>query len=273
MEGYTPDGMMGAFETASNTPHAETIANIKAAIASGLPTIQVGELKGDALIVGGGPSVKNLLWEIRARQTGLNQFVMAINGAAQYLHANGITPDALLILDARPHNTKFLEGLPDTVHLYLASQCSRTVYEAAKRFQNVTVWHASIDGAQWPEIKRPFYVVGGGTTAGLLAITVECILGFRCIHVFGMDSSYSDDGTAHPYQQPENDDDDLYEVVKSGRRFMSPLWMLRQVGSFASVQKQTWERFGATITIHGGGLLATHAEDLVRATQRLEAAE
>lgn len=273
MEGYTPDGMMGAFETASNTPHAETIANIKAAIASGLPTIQVGEAKGDALIVGGGPSVKNLLWEIRARHDGLGQFVLCINGAGQYLHQNGITPDALLILDARPHNAKFLDGLPDSVHLYLASQCSPVVFEAAKRFPNVTVWHASINGAQWPEIKRPFYVVGGGTTAGLLAITVECILGYRSIHLFGMDSSYQD-GEAHPYKQPENDDDDLYEVTKSGRRFMAPLWMLRQVGSFASVQQQTWLRFGATIHVHGGGLLAAHAEDLVRATERVgEAAE
>lgn len=211
-----------------------------------------------AVVVGGGPSLADTMEDIRALQDN-GAVVYALNGAGLYLQSHGIIPHALIILDARDHNHKFLKGLDLSVTLYLASQCDPGVFDAAiDAGFSIVCWHPPMDGKSGVTETRPTVLIDGGTTVGIRSLHMMWVLGYRTLHLFGYDSSYRDKAD-HAYVQPENESDRRIPCDIGGIQFLSSPWMIRQVDDFQNLAPQ-FMKCGMNFHVHGSGLLPRTAE-------------
>ena len=278
--GYTSLPVMGGV----NTTHEVILDNVRSAVARDLPWFTgFGPHERKAVLVCGAPSMLDCMTDIRwhARQGAL---VVSVNNAWRPLLEHGITPGAHVMLDARPENAAFLEGAPEGMKYFLASQCHPDVYEAATGRETV-IWHNGFGDNEplreilqpwWDEgpDQRPCILVPGGGTVGLRALWLLALSGCRTIHVYGMDSSYAESGAHHAYTQAQNDADAVMDVVlmdeASGaeKHYKAARWMVRQSEEF----RETWNdlrKEGVTIHVHGVGLLPDIAAQLKREARGL----
>lgn len=266
---HTPDSYCDAHPTCANTPHDTMVDNILTNAKRGLPNLYgLPPNGGHVAIVGGGASVANHLAELKYFHFDKGHEIIAINGMGKYLTDKGMPPHTLLMLDARPSNVRFLNGVdPGKTELMLAAMMDPSVFdEAIRRGFRVVVWHTGIDGDQFPEIERPFTVVRSqANSAGLLAILVAGVEGFKHIHLFGFDSCYLR-GEGHPYPQPENDGEQLFELSVGGQVYEAPLWMHFQAARFPGVVEQLHQQFDANVYVHGPGLIRAYADEMNRLT-------
>lgn len=242
------------FLNEGNTKEDRLIENIQHSTSLGLPELKlVDPHENHAVIVGGGPSLRNSLWDIKIRKEN-GQFIFALNNSWQYLEENGIIPDFHVMLDARPENASFV---PASGHCYYASQCDRKVFEKGS---DVTLWNHSnaqniVDGGLF---------VAGGSTTGLSAMSIAAMLGYRKIHIYGFDSSYDDD-RHHAYEQELNDSEKTITVNCGEEEFHTSPWMAEQSIQFMELYPQLLS-MGCVITVHGEGLLP----HMVRTNSRQE---
>lgn len=252
LDGWVPDvwkvGGIGSLEVLvrCNTEMDILKRNVYHALTLNLPElVEQSEHERTVCIVGGGPSTKRSIQELKVRANA-GQEIWALNNSAQFLIDNGIIPDGQWIIDARPLNAKFI-----TPHgtKYIASQCDASVFEAAG--DDVMVYHE----ATCDEFitKRPVTLIGGGTTVAMKALCGAYALGYRHVHIYGLDSSI-EDGEHHAYKQVENDGDAIVDVNVDDRRFKAAPWMVRQVEDFISLADELANR-GVEINVHCGGLL------------------
>lgn len=238
-------------EIVCNTEDKELIKNIRHALTLPYPWIQpVNAHDGHAVLVGGAPSLKNHLNEIRERQKH-GQVIFALNNAFNYLVEQGIIPDCQVMLDARKENAKFSPKIPTLC--YYASQCHPELFQKAKK-QNIVLWHSLADGIQ--DIigeNTGDALIGGGYSVGMKAIALAHTLGYRKFHLYGYDSSY-DDNAHHAYKQPLNDKESILSVNMNGKDYKTAAWMCTQVENFKEVARLLVEE-GSLITVHGTGLL------------------
>lgn len=255
-------------ETRVNTDPEKIYANINANSHRDLPWIEEIEAHNRfCMIVGGGPSVRSDLWVIKA-QAEAGYAIFALNGAAKWLKSEGVTPDYQVILDARHKNVEFLEGWPAKEAL-IASQCDPAVFDAAP-VGRTALFHAA-DPRLYefiPEGRRAF-TVGGGITVGLTAMGLAYLMGYRLIHLFGYDSS-DQAGETHAYPQEMTDRESIKVDVWVGqRKFTAPLVMARQVDAFKEFAPRLADA-GATIFVHGDGLLPAVAHEMSRLAAEAE---
>jgi hypothetical protein len=235
-----------------NTDDGDIRANVQAACARKLPWLDLAEPHDRAaIIVGGGPSMRALRPMIHALWHG-GATVFATNGVVNLLHEAGITVDHHVLLDARPENVRFVEGAKAR-HYFVASQCAPAMFDALARFP-VTLWHPA-----YPEIDewighKEAVLIGGGTTVGLQAVSIAYALGYRKLHLFGFDSSFSAAGEGHAYPQELNDGDDRQEFRVGDQRFIAAPWMARQAMEFQVASRQLCDG-DAELYVHGTGLL------------------
>lgn len=222
------------------------------------------EHDGHVCLVGGGPSLKDTLPELQWRQS-IGQKVWALNGAGKFLLRNGVTPDVVVIADARPENASFLNELSPSVTAALASQCHPDVFDRALgRGMRVIVWHANSPGMRdylQSENERPVHLIGGGSTVGMNAMVLAFAAGYREIHLYGYDSSYRDDAH-HAYRQMLNESDRIIDALYRDKKFKTAAWMAQQVNDFQALAPVLIAD-GCTITIAGDGLLPAVADDLL----------
>jgi len=264
--GWVPEvwkigGLMRAeLDTICNTAREALEANVRSAMARDLPWFDTApEHDGHICIVGGGPSLADTLPELKWRQS-IGQKVWALNGSAKYLAEKGVTIDALVMADARPENRKFLGGwCSPNVEYLIASQCDPEVFDF-DRGARVTLWHVNSGGMAEilkDERARPVHLIGGGSTVGLNAIVLAFAAGYRKIHLYGFDSSYSDD-QHHAYKQPLNDGDRVLDALCNDRKFKATAWMAQQVNEFRDLVPGLVAD-GCIITVAGDGMLQTMA--------------
>lgn len=237
-----------------NVGAAAVAKNVQAACSLDLPWLAIRpEHTGEAVIVGGGPSLADLLDEVRMRKAA-GQFVIATNGAHDFLTANGIIPDAALVIDARADNAAFLKNPQPGVKYHLASQCDPALF-AALAGMDVTLLHLNTAGitASIPPTEKPINLLSGGSTVGLIALSLAHVLGYRVFHLYGMDSSYRD-AEHHAYAQGLNAGESVLEAEAGGRIFSAAPWMLRQVAEFQELASLLASE-GCTLTVAGDGLL------------------
>lgn len=211
---------------------------------------------GDAVIIAGGPSLKNNLLTIQHLQArGAKLF--ALNNVPAYLEQHGIFPDAHILLDGLPSVLAFAQGFKSGGRYY-SSQCDPAVLDHAG--SELVLWNSYIEGLLdiIPDAKDPF--IGGGTTVGTRSMGLVHVLGYRKIHIFGMDSCYQD-GTSHCYDQQEYSTS--INVRFDGKDYKSPPQLLAQVEEFKLVARQLMA-FGTEIYVHGDGLLQAVARDMAR---------
>lgn len=246
-------------ETVCNTENDQLIKNIQASCKLDLPWLSNGHRANTehAVIVGGGPSLKNFIPELKKRRI-FGQKIFATNNTWQLLLDNGIIPDYHVMSDARQENVAFIpkQASWKTKCLY-ASQCHPDVFEITD-FEGLPtiLWHPMHQGLEeiiGPD-KREYAVIGCGSTTGLKAIGIAHVLGFRQFHLYGFDSSYQDKAH-HAYKQSLNDSSKVIEVMVKDRRFKTSPWMVTQVDEFKELAKVLVNEHQCEITVHGDGLL------------------
>lgn len=248
------DGMNVSIETALENVRR----NVAWSIEHGLPWFKGAAEHGNtAVLVCGGPSMRDHVKDIRARQK-MGQRIISVNNTLAFLMERGIRPDAHVILDARPENLRFVENAPDGVQYFLASQCHPSLFEALKDRQ-VTVWHSML-GEDIVDIlgphesfDRPCLVVPGGGTVGLRSMNLVWASGYRKLHIYGLDGSYEGE-RHHAYAQGLNDGEHVMDVTMGGRFYRCSKWMVRQAEEFKEAY-QTLTEGGMRIMVHGRGLI------------------
>lgn len=282
--GWVPDvwkigGITRAeLDVVCNTAREVYMANVRENCKFDLPWLGSAPAhEGHVAIVGGAPSVKDALGELAHRKS-IGQKIWALNGAFGWLCDNGITPDAHFIIDARIGNIAFLRPTKG-VKYYLASQCHPDLFYALGDY-DVTVVHMLTDGMEdymrdladalsslaastdSAPPDKPIHLLGGGTTVGMKAMLAAHQLGYRKIHLYGMDSSYADD-VHHAYDQEMNGGERLLDVICGERKFKCAPWMVTQATDFQTLAQYIAENDGE-ITVNGDGLLPWLALDMMR---------
>jgi hypothetical protein len=217
-------------------------SNIAAAVAK-YPLMVEGAPPHDrvAKIVCYGPSLQKS-WEWLKDEEG---DVFSVSGAHDFLIERGIVPKYHIECDPRPHKADNLKaGHPDVEYL-LSSVVHPRVFAKAGI---VRLWH-STDGQVAvrirEELKSKAPIICGGGCVGLRALSVAFHMGYRKLHVYGMDCSSSDDGQdkwAGPHAQKENHKDHrLLRVEYDGRFYTTTGILLSYLTDFADMSAHMME--------------------------------
>lgn len=225
--------------------------NIRANSARDIAWVRVTEPHGRAAVLcGGGPSLGGCIDEIRQRQAE-GAAVFALNGAARFLRAHGVRPDAQVMVDARIESLPLLDA-EAPIH-FLASQVNPALFDAAP---NAVLFHTLMDDI-WdllPAHRREHVpLIGGGASVGLSTTCLAYVLGYRELHCYGYDSSHAA-GASHAYAQPMNDVIPTLATVWGDRTYVASVAMKAQAEMFLILARSLIE-IGADIHVHGDGLL------------------
>lgn len=180
---------------------------------------------------------------------------VAVNGSANWLRENNLTPKVHILLDARPSNARFVEQPDPKCRYLIASQCHPKVFERLKDC-DVTLWHSGGDTVK--DICERYYfgrylTIGGGSTVATRALHLLYLLGFRKIAIYGMDSCWLN-GEHHAYPQPENDRDKVIACRVGRRKFQCTAWQVSQANEFVQMQPRIPKDL--ELAIEGDGLIA-----------------
>ena len=203
----------------------------------------------ETMIVGGGPSLSQHIEKIKQlRANGVK--LIAINGAYKWCLDNGITPSAMVMVDARKFNARFTQPVVEDCKYFIASQCHPSVFKGLPK-DRTYVWHTQAEilkemlEAQFEEC----YPVPGGSTVLLRAIPLFRMLGFKRFHIFGCDSCLEED-KHHAYEQLENDDELIIPVNVSGKIFNCNPWMISQAQEFIDLIRMVGDEI--ELEVYGG---------------------
>lgn len=208
----------------------------------------------EIVIVTGGPSVADNLDSIRTHKA-MGAYVLACSGVAKMLLENGIRPDAHMILDSSPLCVAFV---PNTqMRRYYASQCDRHVLDAAG--DDLVLFDGYMQNIEQITPKADGPYVGGGTTVGTRSIGLAYLLGYRRIHCYGLDSSYTGE-MVHSYHQW--DYPTHLTVTFDGKEYRTSPQLAAQVSEFQQMVPELVAH-GVELFIHGTGLLPDVARSMV----------
>ena len=203
----------------------------------------------ETMIIGGGPSLSQHVEKIKQlRANGVK--LIAINGAYKWCLDNGITPSAMVMVDARKFNARFTQPVVEDCKYFIASQCHPSVFKGLPK-DRTYVWHTQAEilkemlEAQFEEC----YPVPGGSTVLLRAIPLFRMLGFKRFHIFGCDSCLEED-KHHAYEQLENDDELIIPVNVSGKIFNCNPWMISQAQEFIDLIRMVGDEI--ELEVYGG---------------------
>lgn len=117
------------------------------------------------------------------------KYIISCSGAHRFLIDRGIVPTWHVEVDPRPHKIKLLgEPHPDVEYL-AASACAPAYLEHLKNY-NLKLWHVFDPTDEGIRMLPPGeWAVTGGCDVGLRSMTIAAFLGFRDVHVFGIDGS------------------------------------------------------------------------------------
>ena len=185
----------------------------------------------EAMIVGGGPSLKRDIEKIRElRERGVK--LIALNNAYEYCLAHGIQPSAMVMVDAREFNERFVQNVIPECKYFIASQCHPSVFSKLPKEQTY-IWHTSAEDINEILAQKydTWYPVPGGSTVLLRTIPLFRMLGFKRFHILGCDSCL-EDGEHHAYEQKENDQHVVVSVRIGDTTFSCHPWMVSQAKEF-----------------------------------------
>ncbi len=231
------------------------VKNVEASFARNLPRFHempgLGKATGPIAIVGGGPSLKSELDNLRAfpgpvMGCGTVHDYLITNGVIPKYHING-EPDAdgvVLRWFQHPH--------PDVTYL-LASFCPADIFDALADY-NVRVWHLALpEGPRLPDFRGEPTVLGGSFIVGR-AWPLAVVLGHTDFHFFGFDCSFPEDcESQHAYEYGWTKEEPV-AAIYLGRRFVTTPGLMHQLENFVKMLVSADDKF--QITIHGDSLAA-----------------
>lgn len=195
---------------------AEYIARIRRAQRSGMQSLMKllgsehsGEFERPSVvcIVGGGPSLCDEVAVLR-RMIKHGAKVLAVNKSHDWLLRRGLRCDYAALLDPKPWVASYIDlrlaAAKDTrrragkywasPRYLIASQCDDLVLKKFSPRRDSYLWHAAAGLGESDVLKEefagePWVNVAGASVIGLRAVGIAHGLGFRSIHLFGIDGS------------------------------------------------------------------------------------
>ena len=219
--------------------------NIVSAYARKLPECTKQPFRAGRLaIVGSAPSVSDYLDEIKACDE-----IWAVNGSYDWLLSQGIVPHGFLGMDPVPGLAEYVKSARKETTFYISSVCDPSVFDALAAF-SIKLWHTKQEALCYPE---GVVLLGGGSTCLTRAPFLADLLGWRDIHIFGGDSSYTQD--RYCYQggtYAEENKRAVMWVEVDGATFPTVLGLAQQASQFCVIH----EMFKGQLKFRCGGLTA-----------------
>jgi hypothetical protein len=170
-------------------------------------------------VVGFGPSLQETWEKVRDFP-----FVVSCSGAHRFLIDRGIIPNWHVEVDPRAHKITLMGAPHPSVEYLVASTCAPAYFDHLAD-SNVKLWHifdGSEDGVRM--LPPGDWAVTGGCDAGLRSMTMAAFLGFRDLHVFGLDGCARGENRHagdHPYGKQK-----YAEVIHNGKTYYTTPAML-----------------------------------------------
>lgn len=269
---------LGGVTTSTATPSEESMENVRLNIDRSLPWFhekypvkEDDRIPGKRIaIVGGGPSIKDTVFELIDFTT-----IIACGSVHDWLQANSPrVPTYCAVCDPDPVMANYLMAPDHGTQYLISSHANKTVFDALEG-HDVTMWHCwpigagDQDAREFLQEKTPGWVaVGGGCTVGLRSLTLALMMGFSELHFFGFDSCMGisdDEHHAYPFTDPTKEFlGDIYNLrigMGTGvndrpqpREYRVAGYQLAQAEHY----KQMLQAFGHLFkaVFHGPGLLA-----------------
>lgn len=233
----------------------------------GLPELRqrVTPRRGRALIIGGAPSVKDYLDEIKKLGEDPSNTIIAVNWSHAWLLDQGVVPNACVFFEIDPEPDSCLVRAHPDVTYYICSHCHQKTFDSLKDYKRV-LWHTPPNSEPEKEVGEELFkgsaLVGGGISTFTRAITVALYLGYRHLDLYGCDSSFPEDSkTTHVegYETPMSVETDSFYVyarndaTKEVKRFRTVGYLALQVEEFKEYCLVNHQYFSCEV--HGDGLL------------------
>ena len=229
--------------------------NISTNIKRGITQVEAHETQDKVIgLAVGGPTLKeNFSDLLYKRKSGMP--VVTVNGTHKYCMDNGLIPSAMVMLDSREFNNRFIHPLVKDCKYFISSQCHPSVFDNLKDYKT-WIWHCAGDEDNEDLLKEQYgnnyFPVMGGSTVTLRAIHLFRMLGFSKFEVYGFDSCII--GQHHAYDQKENDDEQVMDVVVADKEFKCTAAHYHQAKEFVQMILKTGEYYD--LAIHGDGLIS-----------------
>lgn len=225
-------------------------ANIESALKRDyIPFLDLaGKKSGAVAVVGSGPSLKRN-WQALRHFKG---DIIACNAACKFLLEKGVVPQYMLCFDADPLTLEFFVPHPEITYL-LGSRCVPQAFEILKDCK-VVVWHVAGDTNVRELLEKhgkmePMII--GGSAAVTRAMIVAISMGYKTVHLYGVDSSF-DKGDTHIGKSTT---EERRMAVKCGdREFITAPWMTVQLKDIKRLIPK-FQKLGIEFIVHGDGLI------------------
>ena len=150
-------------------------------------------------IVGFGPSLRDTWEKVRDFK-----YVISCSGSHKFLLERGIVPTWHIEVDPRPHKVQLMGPPHKDVEYWISSTCHKDVFDHLEGHK-IVLWHVfdpSVEKGRF--IPAGEWGLVGGCDVGLRALTCAGTLGFRDLHIFGLDGSDGEDGRRHAADHPND---------------------------------------------------------------------
>ena len=219
----------------------------------GVGRIQEGAKRDEPIaLVSFGPSLLDTWEKIKDFK-----YVMSCSGAHKFLVDRGIIPTHHIDVDPREHKVTLM-GQPQRETEYLiASTCHPALFNHLEGY-NVKLWHIYDNTTtEIPVLPRGEWLVTGGCSVGVRTLTVAAFLGFRELHVFGMDGCAGPDEVSHAATHPNGIKKWSKTEYKGKTYFTTPGMLEAAKGTFHELNQMP----GVKATFYGEGLVQEMAKD------------
>jgi hypothetical protein len=233
-------------------PQWQRADHIAKAIARGLPRLlPVEQMRPEPVaVVCFGPSLRRSWPAVR-----WHPFIVTCSGAHDFLVSRGIRPTHHVDVDPRQHKAALLANPQPDVKYLIASCCHPDLFDRLQGM-DVLLWHAVDSEQDWRLLPPGDWMMLGGNNVGLRALKLAATLGFRDIHVFGMDGCLADDAT-HAADHPRAPKEAI-EIVYDGRRWRTtPVLLHAARSAFIELALMPTVK----VEFHGDGLVQTMAKN------------
>lgn len=243
-----------------NTPEEKIFSNILENSRRIKKWVKLEEANDKTLLIcASGPSVKRDLNLIQEYKND-GAVVWGLNNCATWLFANGIEADYQVIMDAQEKTSNVVGQSKDYL---FASQVDPLLFDMKPL---AILWQATygdflvdeLDG--FPQHDADYCMIGSSIAVGNTSLVLAYVMGFRNIHIFGMDSCH-ENMQGHVIHQFINDGDPLTVIKFAGKEYISSLTMKLQADYFME-RVTSLESMGCKFSVHGTGLIPDifHAE-------------
>jgi len=274
--GLTPDkdGVFAEMPYGQEATSREQILEQVAANAlrHDVPNAQPREYTNRTMVyIGGGPSIRQFLPEIKGRCESEQYDVYTSNMTCGWLLSQGVRPNIHIIVDPKQRKVHDLDYLDEhePVELLLGMQCHPDLFDRAKEkgakvrkflATSVTGEDGKSDreaalAACTPE-DPTFLGIGGGSMCGTRMIYLAAAMGYRTIEFYGVDGSIEkrEDNVVNCYAYNKPRGEHVLETeLASGRKFFTTMTLARQGEELVALRDRLP---GLNVKFHGDTLMA-----------------